>query len=64
MWRRSWLTRLLCAGLLAVLLPILAGCNNPSTPTSGGNRPANPEKDETKQPPDGGGIKPPPHDPG
>jgi hypothetical protein len=65
MWRRSWLLPLLGAGLLAVLLPVLAGCNNPSTSSVPRERPAAPaEKDDTKKPADAGGIKPPPRDPG
>jgi hypothetical protein len=62
MWRRSWLTHLLCAGLLAGLLPFLTGCNNPSTPSgSPRQHPSKTDSEDHKKTPDGG-IKPPPID--
>jgi hypothetical protein len=64
MWRKSWLIPLAGAGLLAVLLPVLAGCNVPSSaPASPRERPAPSDKDDNKKPPDGG-VKPPVRDPG
>jgi hypothetical protein len=62
MWRSSWLLPLFGA----VLLTVLAGCGNPSSPTSTPRErpaPADKDRDHGNKPPEGG-VKPPSPDPG